>query len=335
MGGIAIAGTLVADVIKMIDHYPKKGALADICDIKYGIGGCAANTAVGVKKLDPSIEVKSIGLVGRDNMGEFLKTNLAKYGVDTSMIQEIPDEPTAFSDVMTVKETGERTFFHTRGASRRFDESSLCLETLDAKLVLIGYGGLLDALNTPDPDYDTALARAFADLKKKGIRTALDVATMKDQEEMQRLVVPALPYVDYVIVNEIEGGMIAGIEARDEKGVLQPEKMRQIGEKIVSLGTGCCVLHAPELGCAADRSGNYCEEHSLNLPEGYIVGAVGAGDSFCAGILYAMYRNLPLKEALKIGAASAAANLSAEDSVGGLRSIKETMELYEKYAFRE
>ena len=30
MGGIAIAGTLVADVIKIIDHYPKKGALADI-----------------------------------------------------------------------------------------------------------------------------------------------------------------------------------------------------------------------------------------------------------------------------------------------------------------
>ena len=335
MGGIAIAGTLVADVIKMIDHYPKKGALADICNIRYGIGGCAANTAVGVKKLDSSIEVKSIGLVGRDNMGEFLKTNLAKYGVDTSMIREIQDEPTAFSDVMTVRETGERTFFHTRGASRRFDESSLCLETLDAELVLIGYGGLLDALNTSDPDYGNALARTFADLKKRGIRTAIDVATMKDQEEMQRLVVPTLPYVDYVIINEIEGGMIAGIEARDENSVLLQEKMRQISEKIVSLGAGCCVLHAPELGCAADHCGNYYEEHSLNLPEGYIVGAVGAGDSFCAGILYAMYRNLPLGEALKIGAASAAANLSAEDSVSGLRSIEETMELYEKYAFRE
>lgn len=333
MGGIAIAGTLVADVIKMIDHYPKKGALADICEIKYGIGGCAANTAVGIKKLDPSIEVKSIGLTGKDTMGDFLKTNLAKYGVDTSMIQEIEDA-TAFSDVMTVKETGERTFFHNRGAGRQFDESSLCLETLDAELVLIGYGGLLDALGAPDPDYGTALAKAFADLKKKGIRTALDVATMKDQKEMQRLVIPALPYVDDLIVNEIEGGMVAGIEARDENGVLLPENMRKICEKIVSLGAQCCVLHAPELGCAADKRGDYFEEPSLNLPEGYIVGAVGAGDAFCAGILYAIYRKFPMKEALKIGAASAAANLSAEDSVSGLRSINETMELYEKYALQ-
>ena len=335
MGGIAIAGTLVADVIKIIDHYPKKGALADICDIRYGIGGCAANPAVGVKRLDPSIEVKSIGLVGKDSMGDFLKTNLAKYGVDCSRVQEIEGETTAFSDVMTVKETGERTFFHTRGASRQFDEASLGRETLDAELVLIGYGGLLDALNAPEPNYGNALAKAFADLKKKGIRTALDVATMKDPVKMQQLVVPSLPYVDYLIVNEIEGGMIAGIEARDENGVLQLGRMRQICEKIVSFGARCCVLHAPELGCAADQSGVYYEEPSLNLPGGYIVGAVGAGDSFCAGILYAMYRNLSLGEALKIGAAVAAANLSAEDSVSGLRSIEETMELYKRYGFRK
>ena len=41
----------------MIDHYPKKGMFADISDVSYGVGGCAANTAVGVKALDPSIDV--------------------------------------------------------------------------------------------------------------------------------------------------------------------------------------------------------------------------------------------------------------------------------------
>lgn len=30
MAGIAVEGTLVADVIKMIDAYPKKGMLSDI-----------------------------------------------------------------------------------------------------------------------------------------------------------------------------------------------------------------------------------------------------------------------------------------------------------------
>ena len=45
---------------------------------------------------------------------------------------------TSFSDVMTVKETGERTFFHNRGACRLFDETNLHLEELDAELVCSG-----------------------------------------------------------------------------------------------------------------------------------------------------------------------------------------------------
>ena len=67
----------------------------------------------------------------------------------------------------------------------------------------------------------------------------------------------------------------------------------------------------------------------------YIVGTVGAGDSFCAGILYSIYKKLSMDEALKIAAASAAANLSAGDSVGGLRSIEETMKLYDAYSPRK
>ena len=52
MAGIAIAGTLAADVIKMISDYPKKGMLADIYEVSYlslihilpiiGMGGIAS-----------------------------------------------------------------------------------------------------------------------------------------------------------------------------------------------------------------------------------------------------------------------------------------------------
>ena len=336
MAGVAVAGSLVADVIKMISYYPDKGMLADISSESYGIGGCVSNTAVGVKKLDPSIEVKSIGLTGKDDKGKFLKEKLDAFGIDTSLIRETEKEVTSFSDVMTVTSTGERTFFHNRDACRLFDESCMHLDTLDAELVLLGYGGLLDAMNKPDETYGTVLAKTFHDMKEKGIETAMDVASLKDQEEMHRLIVPSLKYVDYLIVNEIESGMIAGISPRDEKGELIPGALEEICRRIMSFGVGkCCVVHAPEVGCAVDRDGKYYEEPSLKLPKGYIVGAVGAGDSFCAGILYSIYKKLPVQEALKIGASSAAANLSAGDSVGGLRSIEETMELYKKYSVQK
>ena len=336
MAGVAVAGSLVADVIKMISDYPEKGMLADIFSQSYGIGGCVSNTAVGVKKLDPSIEVKSIGLTGKDNEGKFLKEKLTELGIDTSLIQATEKEVTSFSDVMTVKSTGERTFFHNRGACRLFDESCMHLDTLDAELVLLGYGGLLDAMAAPDEEFGTVLARTFHDMKQKGIATAMDVASMKDQEEMHRLIVPSLKYVDYLIVNEIESGMIAGIAPRDEKGELIPGTLEKICRRIMSFGVGrCCVVHAPEIGCAVDSDGKYYEEPSLKLPKGYIVGAVGAGDAFCAGILYSIYKKLPVQEALKIGASSAAANLSAGDSVSGLRGIDETMELYKKYSIQK
>lgn len=336
MAGVIIAGTLVADCIKMIDHYPKKGMFADISDVSYGVGGCATNTAVGVKALDPSIEVKSVALVGKDANGAFIKKKLEKHGIDISMIQETDKDVTGFSDVMTVKHTGERTFFSDRGVNRIFDEKNLQIENEEGSIILLGYGGILDALNKPNEKYGTDLVKAFHDLKEKGLVTAMDVASMNDKEEMQRYVIPSLKYVDYLIVNEIEGGELAEMELLREDGSLNRDAIEKAARKLMTMGVQkCCVLHAPEMGCAVDSEGNYVEEPSLKLPDGYIVGTVGTGDSFCAGILYSIYKKLSMDEALKIAAASAAANLSAGDSVGGLRSIEETMKLYDAYSPRK
>ena len=220
--------------------------------------------------------------------------------------------------------------------NRIFDEKNLQIENEEGSIILLGYGGILDALNKPNEKYGTDLAKAFHDLKEKGLVTAMDVASMNDKEEMQRYVIPSLKYVDYLVVNEIESGELAGMELRGEDGSLNRDAMEKAARKLMTLGVQkCCVIHAPELGCAVDSEGNYVEESSLKLPDGYIVGTVGAGDSFCAGILYSIYKKLPMDEALKIAAASAAANLSAGDSVGGLRSIEETMKLYDAYSPRK
>ena len=249
---------------------------------------------------------------------------------------ETDKDVTGFSDVMTVKHTGERTFFSDRGVNRIFDEKNLQIENEEGSIILLGYGGILDALNKPNEKYGTDLVKAFHDLKEKGLVTAMDVASMNDKEEMQRYVIPSLKYVDYLIVNEIEGGELAEMELRREDGSLNRDAMEKAARKLMTMGVQkCCVLHAPEMGCAVDSEGNYVEEPSLKLPDGYIVGTVGAGDSFCAGILYSIYKKLSMDEALKIAAASAAANLSAGDSVGGLRSIEETMKLYDAYSPRK
>ncbi len=335
MEGIAVAGTLVVDTIKMIDGYPEKGMIAEISRISRGIGGCAANTACGVKLLDPAIPVKSLGLVGDDDNGAFVIEQLSGHGIDASGIQKAAGAATSFSDVMTIESTGERTFFHDRGACRLFSPEHVELETLDARLLLLGYGALLDSMDLPDETYGTVMARFLHDVKERGILTAMDVASTRGAERMKQLVLPCLKYTDYLIVNEVEGGMLAGIEPRDADGSLEKERLPEICRILKKFGVAkWVVIHAPELGCAVNEDGEYFEEPSLTLPKGYIVGAVGAGDAFCAGVLYSIYRGLSVKEALRMGAATAAANLSAGDAIGGLRSVSETRKLYEAYGVK-
>lgn len=44
--------------------------------------------------------------------------------------------------------------------------------------------------------------------------------------------------------------------------------LEAICRRIMSMGVGkCCVIHAPEIGCAIDSTGKYYEESSLKLPK--------------------------------------------------------------------
>lgn len=70
---------------------------------------------------------------------------------------------------------------------------------------------------------------------------------------------------------------------------------------------------------------------SLQLPFGYIVGAVGAGDAFCSGMLYSFLMDLSMEEGLQIASLATACNLSSDDSIGGARCLKETLELENEF----
>ena len=74
---------------------------------------------------------------------------------------------------------------------------------------------------------------------------------------------------------------------------------------------------------------------SLSLPKGYIKGAVGASDAFCAGMLYALANGIGKIEAMRIASCAAAANLSVADSVSGARSLEETLMLEKIYNRKE
>ena len=95
------------------------------------------------------------------------------------------------------------------------------------------------------------------------------------------------------------------------------------------------VIHCPEAGFGMDEAGNFCESPSLCLPQGYIRGTVGAGDAFCAGVLYAAHSGMPLAQALHLGNCTAAASLSRPSASDGVGTLTEVLALGKTYAAPE
>ncbi len=331
--GIAIAGNILCDDVKMIEDFPERGMLVNIHSISRAVGGCVPNTAISLSKIDPSLSLSALGKRGEDAAGDYAVREMAQCGIDVSGIVLSHKSPTGFSDVMTVEATGERTFFHHRGANAEFSPADISIGLLSCRMLHIGYIHLLDAFDAPDAEYGTVMARFLHDVKSVGISTSIDVVSRRDSLFAQK-VISALPYTDNAILNEVEACGVAGIEARDEKGCFCTENIKAAMEIILSHGVKeRVVVHCPEAGFCLRPDGRFTVVPSLALPDGYIKGAVGAGDAFCAGCLYEIYNGADDAEMLEFAAGAAACNLSAADSVSGMRSaahIRELIQIYQK-----
>jgi len=329
--GIAIAGNLIVDHVKMCDTYPTMGMLTNIREVSDCIGGCAGNTICDIGIMDSSVPLKCIGRVGCDSDGEFILNTLKRCGIDTTFVKKTEGAVTSFTDVMAAMDSNERTFFQARGANAVFDIDDIPFEEIDADIFHIGYALLLDKFDVEDPEYGTVFAHALARAQKAGLKTSMDVVS-EHSDRFVRFVTPCLKYCDYLVINEIEASLTTGISIRDEDKRISHEKAQMIIDKLFDLGVKEVVcIHAPEGGWCAVKGKETVYHDSLYLPKGYIKGKVGAGDAFCAGMLYSIYKGFEPEYALRVAGAAAGANLSEKNSIDGLRPFDEMMKLDELY----
>ena len=84
------------------------------------------------------------------------------------------------------------------------------------------------------------------------------------------------------------------------------------------------IIHYRDGAFGIDVDGNECEVPSF--PADKIVGTNGAGDAFCAGVLYALHEDMTLPEMLRYGSASAIFNLRSASASGGAATLAEIRE---------
>lgn len=329
--GICCAGNAIVDITYPIETWPKQNELTHITEgIQSSTGGSMCNTVIDLARLDPTLPLYASGFAGYDPEGDFVLKELGQYpNIDLSMIQR--DGRTSFTAVMSNNQTKERTFFQHAGANAYYSDAHIDWDRLEVDIFHIGYILLLPGLDAEDAEYGTRMARLLHRVQEKGIKTSIDVVS-ESSDRFARLVKPALRYANYCVINELEAQQTTGICLRDENGVLHMENMPAALQKLKELGVrDWAVIHCPEVGCGIDEQGDYWQVPSLKLPDGYIKGTVGAGDAFCAGVLYAAYKQMPLEEALRLGTCTAAASLREVSASDGVRTVEEVMELDQLY----
>lgn len=327
--GIAVCGNILNDIVKMIESYPEKGMLSNITAMSRAVGGCVPNVAIDLAKIDGDLPLTVYGRIGDDESGRYALSELQKNGINVGNVVTSASDSTGFSDVMTVTGKGERTFFHYIGANQEFSPDDI--GKLNCDILHIGYILLLPSFDESDSEYGTVMARFLKSVQEKGIKTSIDVVSNSDGKFREK-VVPALKYSDYAIMNEIEGCSVSGLTPRHEDGRINVESIKKTMELFFEYGVrDTVVLHCPEAGFAMTSDGGFYCVPSLYHPDGFIKGTVGAGDAFCAGCLYGFYRGYSPELTLEFAAGAATCNLTAADSVSGMRSRDEIFEICKQY----
>ncbi|MBN1895670.1 carbohydrate kinase family protein [bacterium] len=332
--GIACGGNWIIDRVKLIDHYPAEESVAGILDETMGGGGCGHNMTLNLAKLDPDLPVTAAGLIGEDPDGDWILRECAGHpNIRTEQLKRTASAKTSYTDVFSVLHTGRRTFFHDRGANRLFGPESVDIRKIDAAIFHLGYLLLLDEMDRPDPAYGRVSARFLKSLQEQGIRTSIDLVSA-DVPDFADIVLPALKYTDYCIINDYESERLTGMPVRrDGRPCL--ENLASCASRILDDGVReLAVIHFPEGAFAAARSGETRYQPSLDLPPDFIRGSTGAGDSFCAGMLYGLHEGWRLEACLELAVCAGGRNLQDLTTTGSITHWQETLKLRNRFPYR-
>ena len=320
------------DHVKIVDTFPTEETLASILNQYRGTGGTPYNVLLDLAKLGAGFPLAGVGLVGDDENGNSIIQDCRQLGIDMSQVQIIKEAPTSYTDVMTVRSTGKRTFFHMRGANSLLNESHFNLAVSRARIFQLGYLLLLDGLDTLSEAGTTGASRLLQQACELGFKTTVDVVS-ENSDRFVRVMTPTLPFVDYLIINEFEASKISGIDVV-EAGAVSLARLSEAARIIFTKGVReWVIIHFAQGALARNRVGDEAHIGSIRVPRDKIAGTAGAGDAFAAGALYGLHDGRDIADCLKMATCAAASTLFDPTCTGSIRSLQKCMELGAEFGF--
>ncbi len=277
---LLVVGDAFVDLSARVPRFPPEGTDVHVRRIHWSSGGSAATVAAALAALGTAVHL--LARVGDDPAAEVALRAARAAGVDLSLVQRDPGEPTGLCFVV-VSPGGERTFLSARGANADLAMPANLPGLLagTAGLHLSGYALVGGAHRA------TALGIAAA-ARERGLPVSLDLCLpLVEGRRAETLVL--LPRLAVVFGNEREVALLAGRAAEPT--------VDSAARELVARGARIAVAKIGEKGCVVASP-----DGAFAVP-GFPVEAVdttGCGDAFVAGFLHALSRGaaLPLCGAL-------------------------------------
>jgi sugar/nucleoside kinase (ribokinase family) len=290
---VLVVGDANVDLVLRGDVRPRFGQAEQLLDgADLVLGGSAAIVASGLARL--GVPTWLVAVVGADAFGDVALGRLGEAGVVTDTVRRTPEAATGVSVILSASD--DRAILTAPGAIPLLDAAAVraAIEASGADWLHFASPFLIPSL-TPE------LAGIASDARSRGIGVSLD--TNWDPTESWSSVVDVVREVDVLLPNRTEAEAIAAV--LDPAGTDPAAAIAAVGPRVV-------VKDGARGGWSVTASGERHAAPGLTIE---VVDTTGAGDSFDAGYLAAVFHGVP-DESTRLRWAAVAGSLSTRAAGG-------------------
>ena len=292
-------GALNLDKLFKVNMIAKEEEEGSVLDFKESAGGSAANTVVGLARLE--LKTGFIGKVAADREGNFLLDDFRKEGVDVKGIT-VSAKGRSGTVMGFIDQKGDRALYVDPGVNDQ-------VEFKDIKLDYVSGTEFLHLSSFVGEKPFKAQKQLIEQLSS--VKISFDPGAIYSRKGLVALK-PIIKKSYVMFPNGIEVKLLTGQDYREGARTLT-----ELGADLVAVKLG-------KRGCYVTDGK---ESHLIEPYKVEAVDTTGAGDAFCAGFIYGLIRGRDLYECGKLGNFVASRCISKMGARTGLPKLEDLKNL--------